>query len=150
VVLLAVFLITGKYTVAKEEKRYMQALRERKTRIAEIEETGFTATFKSVGSSRYFAVDENMGKFYLIDYYNDPLHAKLHDLSSIKSVSTTYNENHIRLGHNIYVFNGKKLNKADNKKYYKSMGIAIGFREKGNPEEYINCFKNKNDVPYYI
>ncbi|MGI6153716.1 MAG: hypothetical protein ACOYJB_07790 [Christensenellaceae bacterium] len=146
VLALVIFLITGKYTASQEEKRYMQALRDRKTRTSEIEALGFSATFKSVGSSRFFAVDEAMGKWILIDYYNDPLHAKLHDLSSIKSVSTAYNAKYIPKGHRIYAFNGKKLNKADNKKYYNSIGIAIESKEKECPYEFINCFKTENDV----
>lgn len=130
----------------KEERLFKQAVADRKARCAEMEAEGFAPTFKSLGSSRMFAVDENAGKWCVIDYFNQPREAKLHELSSIRKIGKATNAEYVAPDRTILMFNGRKLSKKDAAEYYSKEGIVIKLDEPDCPYEFVNCFKTENDA----
>lgn len=134
----------------RRERRYKKDIEARRSRVSELEAAGFVPTFKSIGSSRMFMVDENTGKWILIDCFYHPQKAKLHDLSSIVSVSKGKNAEYVPFDQPILMFNGRRLNNKDSGEYFDKTGVVLQLNEKDCPVKFINCFKTENDADIII
>lgn len=144
--LFAVYFIIAITSTHKREHFAQQCRDIRKQKIAEFEAAGFTPTRKFIGSSRIFAVDEKMGEWYLIDYFNGPDKARLHDISSITQAMAAKNGDQLPSGYKALLPNGELLSKKDNDLYYSKMGVLLQLNEPDCPTVFINCFKTENDV----
>lgn len=146
IVLLAAYSITSITVNHRRERKSKKDLEARDAVMAGLAESGFQPTFKSIGSSRAFYVDEKMGKWILLDYFNAPQKARLHNVSSITTVAVGSNRVHVPAGHTILMFNGKRLNEKDSDSYFSKDGVVLYLDEEDCPTVFINCFKTENDV----
>lgn len=150
VVSLLIYYMIAVVTTHRQERFARTCLKERKAKIAEFEALGFRPSRKFIGSSRMFAVDEAMGKWYLIDYFNHPGQAKLRNISSIVEVSREWNCQWVPYGHKVLLPTGKMLSKEENEFYFSRVGVLLKLDEQDDPAIFINCFKTENDVDLII
>lgn len=144
--LFAVYCTIATVETHRRERFAQRHMDMRKQKMAEFERMGFSPTRKFIGSSRIFAVDEAMGKWYLIDYFNSPDKARLHDISAIAEAIPAQNADWLPEGHRVLLSNGKMLSKKDNDEYFSRTGVLLRLTEPDCPAAFINCFKTENDV----
>lgn len=144
------YAISNLINTRREERLYHKALETRKRKFATFQAQGFSPTFKSIGSSRLFAVDENLGKWVLMDYYNGLDESRLHDLSEITEYHTGKNKDYISQNHSILLFNGVRLNQKDADEYYDREGVVLRLNSKEHDHQFINCFKTEKDTEIII
>ncbi|MDL2273509.1 hypothetical protein LJC34_03065 [Oscillospiraceae bacterium OttesenSCG-928-G22] len=140
------YFIIATVTTRRQEAFAQNHKDRRKAKMREFEAMGFRPTRKFIGSSRIFAVDENQGTWYLIDFFNQPERARLMKLSSIQSAAKGQNGDWVPDGHVIRLFNGKRLNKKDSDNYYAAFGVVLTLDDAQLPTMFINCFKTENDA----
>lgn len=145
-----IYLTTAVRSTLKEEKYARQQRLKREARLAQFKELGFVPTRKFIGSARILMVDEGMGKWFVMDYYNRPEETKLHDLGAITALSRAQNGDWVPRDSTILLSTGRRLNRKDHDEYYQRTGILIILNEPDCPREYINCFKTENDVDLII
>jgi len=150
ITLLLVYFIIATYSTHKQEHNAAKYMKIRKQKIAEFEAAGFVASRKFIGSSRIFSIDENMGKFFLIDYFNHPEDAALHDISEIYSISKGLNSDYVPRDSVILLSTGRRLNRQDNDSYFSRTGVLLTLNEETGRTLFINCFKTENDVDLII
>lgn len=146
----AVYLTLTISITRKRERRMMRCRARRHAKIATFEAMGFSATRKFIGSSRMFSVDEDMGKWFLIDYFNDPDSAELRDISSIIRVEPAKNGDFLPDGYLALASNGAWLTRKDNDEYYQRNGVLLTLKGEDVPFVFINCYKTGNDVDHII
>lgn len=144
--LFAVYITIATVSTHRQERFAQRHMDMRKRKMAEFEAMGFVASRKFIGSSRIFAVDEKMRKWYLIDYFNSPDKARLHDLSAITQALPAQNADWLPRGHVALLSNGKMLSKKDNDLYFFKTGVLLWLNDPECPTALINCFKTENDV----
>lgn len=147
--LFMVYFVMATYSTHRQENFAAKYMKIRKEKIAEFEAMGFVASRKFIGSSRIFAVDETMGKYYLIDYFNKPEAATLHDISRIRSISKAINREYVPRDNVILLSTGHRLNRQDNDSYFSKTGVLLALNEE-DETLFINCFKTENDADLII
>lgn len=146
IVLFSLTVITGVISTHRREDLIDGFAKRRRTKIAAIEASGFVITRKFIGSSRMLAIDEEKGRWFLINYLYEPEEALVHDVRSITSLEQTITEQYAPEGRAPLLPSGKRMSKEIRTEYNQAPGIAIHLNEPDRPVEFVNCYKVEKDA----